>query len=80
MHEVMVSEEEANHCVKRGEFYAIKSMLPEIARASHEPNALKAEFSSEQRILDLPKTIALLKRHRLMPGDTIKWDDGELLR
>ena len=30
MHEIMVSEEEANHCVKRGEFYAIKSMLPEL--------------------------------------------------
>lgn len=80
MHEVMVSEEEANHCVKRGEFYAIKSMLPEIAGASTEPNALKGEFSSGHRVLDLAKTVALLKRHKLMPGDKVKWDDGELLR
>ncbi|MEO8441620.1 MAG: polysaccharide biosynthesis protein [Betaproteobacteria bacterium] len=80
LHEVMVSDEEANHCVKRGEFYAIKSMLPEIAAAPAERNALKGEFSSAHRILDYPQTIALLKRHRLMPGDKIKWDDGELLR
>ena len=80
MHEVMVSEEEANHCVKRGDFYAIKSMLPEIAGAKTEPNALKGEFSSAHRVLDLPQTVALLNRHHLMPGDKVKWDDGELLR
>lgn len=80
MHEVMVSEEEANHCVKRGDFYAIKSMLPEIAGAKTEPNALKGEFSSAHRVLDLPQTVALLNRHHLMPGDKVMWDDGELLR
>lgn len=80
MHEVMVSEEEANHCVKRGEFYAVKSMLPELAGARTEPNALSGEFSSAQKILDYPHTVELLKRHRLMTGDKIKWDDGELLR
>jgi UDP-glucose 4-epimerase len=80
MHEVMVSDEEANHCVKRGEFYAIKSMLPEIAGASKERNALTGEFSSAHGILDYPQTVALLERHHLMPGDTAKWDDGELLR
>jgi UDP-glucose 4-epimerase len=79
IHEVMVSEEEANHCVKRGEFYAIKSMLPELAGARREPNAFSGEFSSAQRILDYPRTVALLKRHRLMVGDRAHWDD-ELLR
>lgn len=80
MHELMVSEEEANHCVKRGEFYAIKSMLPELAAARKEPNALKGEFSSAQRVLDYPNTVKSLKRHRLLPGDQITLDDGELLR
>jgi len=80
LHEVMVSEEEANHCVKRGEFYAIKSMLPELAGTRKEPNALKGEFSSAHRILDYPRTIELLKQHRLMVGDEIELDDGELLR
>jgi len=80
LHEVMVSEEEANHCVKRGEFYAIKSMLPELAGTRKEPNALKGEFSSAHRILDYPRTIELLKQNRLMVGDKIELDDGELLR
>ena len=80
LHEVMVSEEEANHCVKRGEFYAIKSMLPELAGTRKEPNALKGEFSSAHRILDYPRTIELLKHHRLLLGDKIELDDGELLR
>jgi UDP-glucose 4-epimerase len=80
MHEVMVSEEEANHCVKRGEFYAIKSMLPELAGAPKESNALDGEFSSAQRILDYPRTVELLKQHRLMVGGKTEWDDGELLR
>ncbi len=80
LHEVMVSEEEANHCVKRGEFYAIKSMLPELAGTRKEPNVLKGEFSSAHRILDYANTIELLKSHRLLVGDKIELDDGELLR
>lgn len=80
MHEVMVSEEEIHHCVKRGEFFAIRSMLPELAGARKEANALTGEFSSAQRVLDYPSTVELLKRHRLMIGDKVEWDDGELLR
>ena len=80
MHEVMVSDEEANHCVKRGEFYVIRSMLPELAGAHKEPNALGGEFSSAHKILDYPRTVELLRRHRLMIGDKVEWDDGELLR
>ena len=46
MHEIMVSEEEANHCVKRGSYFAILPMLPELRETgAAEPNALKKEFS-----------------------------------
>jgi FlaA1/EpsC-like NDP-sugar epimerase len=81
LHEIMVSEEEVHHCVKRGGFYAIKPMLPELAtkQPRAEANALKREFSSADTVLSLAGTIKLLKQHRLMPGD----DDaqgGELLR
>jgi hypothetical protein len=55
-------------------------MLPELAGTRKEPNALKGEFSSAHRILDYPRTIELLKQHRLMVGDKIELDDGELLR
>ena len=55
MHEIMVSEEEANHCVKRGAYYAILPMLPELRNSTtKEPNVLSGEFSSADVVLDLP--------------------------
>jgi UDP-glucose 4-epimerase len=67
MHEIMVSEEEAHHCVRRGEYLAILPMLPELRRdAAAEANALKVEFSSADMLLDLPGTKALLKKHKLL--------------
>jgi FlaA1/EpsC-like NDP-sugar epimerase len=72
MHEVLVSEEEANHCVARGDYYVIRPMLPELAEdSSREPNALHGEYSSGDAVLDPAGTTALLKRHGLLdaPGD-----------
>lgn len=81
MHEIMVSEEEANHSVKRGGYYAILPMLPEL-REGHpkEPNALTKEFSSADTVLDLAGTVDLLSRHRLMVEDIDLSQDEELLR
>ncbi len=80
MHEIMVSEEEANHCVRRGDYYAILPMLPELRRgADAESNALGKEFSSGDTVLDAAGTLALLRRHKLMPEDT-EAETGELLR
>jgi len=79
MHEVLVSEEEVHHCVRRGDFYAVRSMLPELAGAA-EPNALEREFSSGDNVMDLAGTAALLRKHRLMVDDPLVYDDGELLR
>ena len=80
MHEIMVSEEEANHCVRRGNYYAIRPMLPELClNAEEEPNALTKEFSSADRVLDFDGTVMLLKKHRLMVED-VSHENGELLR
>jgi UDP-glucose 4-epimerase len=69
MHEIMVSEEEAHHCVRRGDYFAILPMLPELRRdAPAEANALSAEFSSADVLLDLSATEQLLRRHGLMPS------------
>jgi UDP-glucose 4-epimerase len=77
----MVSEEEAHHCVKRGDYYAILPMLPELAaRTKEKRGALSREFSSADNVLDLEGTGALLKRHRLMPDDVEQAELGELLR
>jgi FlaA1/EpsC-like NDP-sugar epimerase len=81
MHEIMVSEEEAHHCVKRGDYYAILPMLPELAVAAKDKRpALQAEFSSADNVLDLKGTQALLKRHRLMVDDVKSVELPGLLR
>jgi UDP-glucose 4-epimerase len=81
MHEIMVSEEEAHHCVKRGEYYAILPMLPELSgERSNERPALSAEFSSADNVLDLKGTEALLKRHRLRVDDVQAAELPDLLR
>ena len=81
MHEILVSEEEANHCIKRGDYYAILSMLPELSNnKKNEPNALTKEYSSADSVLDLEGTIDLLKKHRLMLGDIELSNNVELLR
>lgn len=81
MHEVLVSEEEANHCIKRGEYYVILPMLPELRSPTEQaPHALKKEFSSADMVLDLEGTIELLKKHRLMIEDVDSLNRSELLR
>ncbi|HYL90438.1 MAG TPA: polysaccharide biosynthesis protein [Burkholderiales bacterium] len=69
MHEIMVSDEEAHHCVRRGDYFAILPMLPELRRnAAKEKNALKGEFSSADTVLNAKATMDLLRRHGLVPA------------
>jgi UDP-glucose 4-epimerase len=81
MHEILVSEEEANHCIKWDEYFIVLSMLPELSnKKKNEPNALAKEYSSADSVLDLDGTIDLLKKHRLMVEDVELSNNGELLR
>ena len=67
MHEIMVSEEEAHHCVRRGDYFAILPMLPELRRdAAKAANALKSEFSSADTVLGKDATRKLLEKHKLV--------------
>lgn len=67
LHEIMVSEEEIHHCVKRGDYFAIRPMLPELANGEdHEQSALTKEFSSEDSVLDFDGTVDLLRRNELL--------------
>ncbi len=68
MHEIMISEEEVYHCVKRGKYYAILPMLPELRKLhAVESRAFTKEFSSQDNVLDPVETVKMLKRHRLLP-------------
>lgn len=81
MHEILISEEEVHHCARRGAYYAIQPMLPELKESSiKEPNALSKEYSSGDDVLDLAGTEALLKKHRLMVEDVDGGGQSELLR
>jgi FlaA1/EpsC-like NDP-sugar epimerase len=81
MHEILISEEEVHHSVRRGGYYAIQPMLPELRQgAVSEANALSKEYSSGDEVLDLAGTAALLKKHRLMVEDSDPADQSELLR
>jgi len=81
IHEILVSDEEAYHCVRRGDYYAIIPMLPELIEDEHEAvRVLQKEFSSSDSVLDLEQTIALLKRHKLMVEDGELSSGEELLR
>lgn len=81
LHEIMVSEEEIRHCVKRGDYLVIKSMLPELLTTKRvEGNALRREFSSADHVLSLAGTVKLLEQHGLMFNNHQRTDDNELLR
>ena len=81
MHEIMVSEEEIHHCVKRGAYYAIRPMLPELAgRNRGTAPTLKREFSSADNVLSFAGAVKLLRQHNLMVGTDSPRPAGELLR
>ncbi len=67
MHEIMISEEEIHHVSKAGRYYAIRSMLPELANPTRPAGELTKEYSSADSPLDLEGTIALLRGHGLLP-------------
>jgi len=79
IHEIMISEEEAPRAVVRDRWYAIKPMLPEICEWDSEAPCLDGEYSSSTELLNLTETVALLRRHQLLP-EQAGTEEGELLR
>ena len=78
---VLISEEEVNHTIKRGSYYAIKSMLPELnGDILLEKNILNNEYSSGDEVLTYEQTVKLLSDNELLVVDESKEVEGELLR
>lgn len=83
MYEIMVSDEEAPYVVRRGDYYVIQSMLPELRAHQEEvkTNLMKKEYSSADEVLDFRGTLDLLKRNNLLDTTAASTSmDGELLR
>ena len=79
MHEIMVSDEECHHTVRRDGYYAIQSMLPELNPEQQGEQVLRKEFSSEDKVLSYDETVDLLSRSRLLVGQAKLAEGGELL-
>lgn len=69
MHEIMISEEESLRTISRGDYFAIKSILPEVATASSEPLIGFAEVSSANYLMSTAEVKTFLEKH--LSGDLI---------
>lgn len=79
VHEILVSDEEAWRTYKRGDYYSIKPMLPELVCQEPDGKPLPKEYSSGDFLMSLDETRSLLQQHHLMIGDEIV-EEGEFLR
>lgn len=78
VHEILISDEEAPRTVRRGRWFAIRPMLPELSDSPGDP-AMKGEFSSAGAVLDFEGTRDLLERNLLLV-EQVTEDLGGLLR
>lgn len=67
LNEVLVSEEECHHVVRRGDYYVILPLMPELREKAPAEAAITREYSSADDVLDFESTARLLARHRLLP-------------
>ncbi|MDP2361564.1 MAG: polysaccharide biosynthesis protein [bacterium] len=81
VHEIMVSEEESHHTVRRGPYYAILPMLPELRREGDFTRALDGEYSSGATPVGLDGVVEILGANQLLlDGEVPLAEGGELLR
>jgi len=82
LHEILISEEEMRHVQRRGSYYAISAMLPEIATAPVGlPHDLPFEYSSKAAMGDFEATRGLLAANGLLdPAHSISGANEDLLR
>jgi UDP-glucose 4-epimerase len=72
VHEILVSEEEANRTILLDDrWYVILPLLPELRTHRPEPEGLKREYSSAHDLMTLEQTTELLRRQRMMVEDGV---------
>jgi FlaA1/EpsC-like NDP-sugar epimerase len=74
VHEILVSEEEISRTVKRGEYFAMRPVLPELAESSQDEPILTKEFSSADNLMTKKQLEVLLRKHHLMVEDNITYE------
>ncbi len=80
LHECLVSEEEAMRTVRRGAYYVIAPILPELHRPENMNGPLlETEYLSNGEVMSLEQTRSLLATRKLMVEDRPAIE-GEFLR
>jgi FlaA1/EpsC-like NDP-sugar epimerase len=80
LHEILISEEEVHRSVRRGDYYVILPILPELRGVDAETTTtLTSEYSSADELMTAAETQALLESSGLLSVDEIPLE-GELLR
>jgi UDP-glucose 4-epimerase len=79
IHEILIAEDEVYRTFRRGEYYVIRPILPELVGYGDEPLALEGEYSSADNVMNLEETIELLRANQLTVEDVEK-GSKELLR
>ena len=67
MHEIMISEEESVRTISRGDYFAIKSILPEVSSVTTEPSIKFAEINSSNYLMSTTEVNSFLEKH--LTGD-----------
>ena len=79
VHEILVSEEEAHRTIKRGNYYVIQPILPELYADTKKQAPLEHEYSSADNIMTKGELAKILKKFDLMVHEN-NLANGELLR
>ena len=79
VHEILVSEEEANRTITRGKYYVIQPILPELSTGEGKKTHLDHEYSSNDNIMSPQLLQKTLKKFDLMINENAA-THGELLR
>ena len=79
LHEIMISVEEAPYSIRRGNYWAIRSLLPELhpLDVSVAPE-LTTEYSSADHVIDLDGTYKMLHRHHMLLDQTKSGEGVEM--
>jgi FlaA1/EpsC-like NDP-sugar epimerase len=79
IHEILVSEEEANRTIARGNYYVIQPILPELCTEEKKILPLGKEFSSNDNVMTPAELSKTLEKFDLFVKEKTL-DEGELLR
>jgi FlaA1/EpsC-like NDP-sugar epimerase len=79
LHEILVSDEEAQRTIKYPGYCSIGPILPELQNGLPKGEILGQEYSSEHNVMSISEVKDLLMTRKLMFEDNVKYE-GEFLR